>query len=76
MFDEQPDGDIHGECSHEIAALDARVATLRLERDGILVMLEMILGAFYAHQKREGDDSMARVLDAAASMVSGLREAP
>ena len=29
MFDEQPDGDPHGECAAEIAKLQEHVATLR-----------------------------------------------
>ena len=32
-FDEQPDGDIHGECAEEIHRLQAQVEKLTKERD-------------------------------------------
>lgn len=30
-FDEEPDGDIHGECAHEIHRLQSRIEQLELE---------------------------------------------
>lgn len=38
MFDEQPDGDPHGECPLEIKILQARIAELEAERDAAIAL--------------------------------------
>jgi len=40
MFDEQPDGDIHGECAHEIHKLQRDLAAAQAERDALLRIKE------------------------------------
>lgn len=40
MFDEEPDGDPHGECALEIKTLQARIAELEAERDALKVDAE------------------------------------
>lgn len=41
MFDEQPDGDIHGECANEIHALQARIAELE-KANGKLALAALV----------------------------------
>ncbi len=39
MFDEQPDGDPHGECAHEIHRLEAEKDAAYLERNRLVALL-------------------------------------
>ena len=47
MFDEEPDGDPHGECALEIKRLSATIERLTAERDALRVALEEIAGMTY-----------------------------
>lgn len=42
MFDEQPDGDPHGECAAEITRLNAALAAERERRRGLEVALRLL----------------------------------
>lgn len=64
-FDEEPDGDIHGECAHEIERVHQKIIDLRRA-------LKTLLDAVHTYTGIIGDD--AALLDAKSEAVNLLAE--
>lgn len=84
MFDEQPDGDPHGECALEIKTLQARIAeleaqvdALRAERDALKVERDEWAEKWHQMRRQYGEmrwPGMTRVVTASDAAMNQPKE--